>query len=215
MTDRLLIAVSFVFLLAGRTGLGAEIPDWRSWRGPLANGSVERGTWPEKFDAEHYLWRTELPGKGCSTPILLDGMIYLTCPADGHDALLCYDFNGKEQWRAVFGQENAGKHRNGSGSNASPVTDGKTVFVYFKSGTFAAVELDAPRADVAWSGTVAIEVGQILVTSVTSRVLSLDEIRDRVELLISSRPWQPASTLTLRREASILSSAARTGPCRT
>ena len=30
----------------------------------------------------------------------------------------------------------------GSGSNASPVTDGHAVFVFFKSGTFAAVELN-------------------------------------------------------------------------
>ena len=42
----------------------------------------------------------------------------------------------------VFSKENPGKHRNGSGCNASPVTDGKAVFVYFKSGAFAAVELD-------------------------------------------------------------------------
>ncbi|TAK93207.1 MAG: Pyrrolo-quinoline quinone, partial [Verrucomicrobia bacterium] len=35
-----------------------------------------------------------------------------------------------------------GKHRNGSGSNASPTTDGESVFVYFKSGNFAALGLD-------------------------------------------------------------------------
>lgn len=142
MTGRLLIAASFVSLFAGSVGLTAEISNWRSWRGPVANGSVELGSYPDKFDAENYQWRTELPGKGCSTPILLDGMIYLTSAADGHDALLSYDIDGKERWRAVFGKENAGKHRNGSGSNASPVTDGDAIFVYFKSGTFAAVELD-------------------------------------------------------------------------
>jgi outer membrane protein assembly factor BamB len=69
-------------------------------------------------------------------------MIYLTCSADGNDALLSYDFGGTEKWRAVFGKENPGKHRNGSGSNASPVTDGRSVFVFFKSGTLAAVELN-------------------------------------------------------------------------
>src|SRR5438309_677838 len=36
----------------------------------------------------------------------------------------------------------AGKHRNGSGSNASPATDGHAVFAYFKSGTLAALQLD-------------------------------------------------------------------------
>lgn len=142
MPLRILVALAWVFLLSVRSGLAEDAPDWRSWRGPLGNGSVEQGNYPVKFGADKYLWRTELPGKGCSTPILLKGMIYLTSPADSNDALLCYDFLGSEKWRAVFGKENPGKHPNGSGCNASPVTDGTAVFVYFKSGAFAAVDLD-------------------------------------------------------------------------
>ena len=142
MPYRMLLAWAWLLLLTVRTGWAADAPDWRSWRGPLGNGSVEQGNYPVKFGADKYLWRTELPGKGCSTPIVLKGMIYLTSPADANDALLCYDFDGAEKWRAVFGQQNPGKHLNGSGCNASPVTDGKAVFVYFKSGTFAAIELD-------------------------------------------------------------------------
>jgi len=121
---------------------GAEVADWRSWRGPLSNGSVDAGNYPVKFSADKFFWRTELPGRGCSTPILLQDKIYLTSPADGKDAVVCYDLSGKESWRTVFAEENPGKHRNGSGSNASPVTDGRAIFVYFKSGAFAAVELD-------------------------------------------------------------------------
>jgi outer membrane protein assembly factor BamB len=137
-----ILMASWLFLVSARIGLAADVPDWRSWRGPQGNGCIEAGNYPVKFGAEKYLWRTELPGKGCSTPILLKGMIYLTSAADANDGLLCYDLHGAEQWRAVFGKENPGKHRNGSGCNASPVTDGKAVFVYFKSGTFAAVERD-------------------------------------------------------------------------
>lgn len=142
MPNKLRVAVLGLVCFSVQLAVAADVPDWRSWRGPLDNGSVELGTYPVKFSAQEYLWRTQLPGKGCSTPILLDGKIYLTSPADGNDALLCYDLNGAEKWRAVFGKENAGKHRNGSGSNASPVTDGKGIFVFFKSGTFAAVDLD-------------------------------------------------------------------------
>lgn len=142
MPNKILVTATCLIFLSVRSGVSADTPDWRSWRGPSGNGSIEQGTYPVKFSSEKYLWRTVLPGKGCSTPILLDGKIFLTCPADGHDALLCYDSHGAEKWRTVFSKENAGKHRNGSGSNASPVTDGKAVFVFFKSGTFAAVELD-------------------------------------------------------------------------
>ena len=143
MTRFSMFALALGIYLASVRGLSAaDAIDWRSWRGPNDAGSIEQGNFPVKFDADHYLWRTELPGKGCSTPILIQQKIYLTSPVDGKDALLCFDLNGQEKWRASFGAENAGKHRNGSGSNASPVTDGQSVFVYFKSGTLAAVEFD-------------------------------------------------------------------------
>ncbi len=146
MPDRILVATAWCFLwfllCSPPSGLAADALDWRSWRGQQSSGSVELGNYPVKFGADSFLWRTELPGKGCSTPILLDGTIYLTSPVDANDALLSYDSHGTERWRAVFSKENPGKHRNGSGCNASPVTDGKAVFVYFKSGAFAAVELD-------------------------------------------------------------------------
>lgn len=147
MPNRILIATSWLVIFSARIGDAADLADWRSWRGPSGNGSVERGSYPVKFGAVEYLWRTGLPGKGCSTPILLNGKIYLTAPVGGLDALVCYTSDGKEQWRTVFGEEHAGKHRNGSGCNASPVTDGTTVFVYFKSGTLAAVE---PDGKVRW-----------------------------------------------------------------
>jgi outer membrane protein assembly factor BamB len=142
MQNKFWITATCLLFLLPRVAMAADAADWRSWRGPLGNGSVEQGNFPVKFGAEKHLWRTELPGRGCSTPILLQNQIYVTSPADGKDALLRYDLDGKEQWRAVFDSENPGKHRNGSGSNASPVTDGAAVFVYFKSGTLAAVELD-------------------------------------------------------------------------
>ena len=33
-------------------------------------------------------WVADLPGKGCSTPIIRDQVIYLTAPVDGKDAML-------------------------------------------------------------------------------------------------------------------------------
>jgi outer membrane protein assembly factor BamB len=116
--------------------------DWTSWRGPNSHGSIDQGSFPSRIDATKFVWKTDLPGKGCSTPIVLDGKIYVTAAAEGKDSVLCFDANGKRQWLTAFGTEDPGKHRNGSGSNASPVTDGSNVFVYFKSGTFAALGLD-------------------------------------------------------------------------
>ena len=77
-------------------------------------GSTEGGTYPAKFDESSTLWRAALPGKGCSTPIVLNRTIYLTAPVNGNDAVLAIDWSGKPIWTAVLGKENPGKHRNGS-----------------------------------------------------------------------------------------------------
>ncbi len=115
--------------------------DWMQWRGPHGNGSVEGGVYPVNLNAEQPLWKVALPGKGCSTPIVLDGRIYLTVPADGKDSVEAYGLDGKRLWQTSLGKENPGRHRNGSGSNPSPITDGKKLYVNYKSGALASLTL--------------------------------------------------------------------------
>jgi len=91
-------------------------------------------------------WKTELSGKGCSTPVVAGDRIFITGPAEGNDALLAYDFSGKEQWRLVFGKEIPGRgKRVGSGSNSSPVTDGKYVVGYYKSGRVVGATVEGKK----------------------------------------------------------------------
>lgn len=138
---RFLVALSLSVSLGG-LAVADDGSDWPHWRGPLDSGSTDVGTYPAKLGENTTRWRFPLPGKGSSTPIVWDRTIYVTAPVNGHDALLCVDWSGHQRWSTSFGSEVAGKHRNGSGCNSSPVTDGSAVFVYFKSGTLAAVELD-------------------------------------------------------------------------
>jgi outer membrane protein assembly factor BamB len=56
--------------------------------------------------------------------------------------VLSVDWNGEIQWQTRVGAEREGKHRNGSGSNPSPVVDETGIYVYFKSGTVAGLDLD-------------------------------------------------------------------------
>lgn len=122
--------------------LGSLAADWPRWRGSEDAGGAGSGRYPIAWsDTRGLAWKTPLPGKGTSTPIAWQGQIFLTAPVDGHDALLSFDGNGRPLWQTTFGPERKGKHRNGSGCNSSPVTDGRLVFAYFKSGTLAAVDL--------------------------------------------------------------------------
>ena len=130
-------------LLSGCSALAVESVNWPQWRGPNADGLTSASNLPVTWDAAKPLWKIALPGKGCSTPIVWENRIYVTAPAGGKDALLALDAEGKQLWQTVLGRgENSGRHRNGSGSNPSPVTDGKLIFVSFKSGQFAALNFD-------------------------------------------------------------------------
>jgi outer membrane protein assembly factor BamB len=96
---------------------------------------------------EHVAWKVELPGIGSSTPAVWGDHIFVTCPIGEQDGLVCYSFAGKELWRKELGPQRKGKHRKGSGSNPSPVTDGTHVVVYFKSGTLACLNF---AGEVEW-----------------------------------------------------------------
>lgn len=127
---------------AGLISPGDGGNDWPRWRGPADNGSSTTGVYPVKFDAENgVLWKVTLPGKGCSTPIVWQHVIYLTAPINGQEAVLAFDWSGKSLWQTTVGSEVKGKHRNGSGCNPSPTTDGQHLFVYFKSKDLACLDL--------------------------------------------------------------------------
>ena len=130
----------FQFARAGATA------DWPRWRGPADNGSTEAaGEFPVKWDANSngLLWKVKLPGKGCSTPIVWHDRIYVTAPVGREDALLAFDLSsGKALWQTIIDADRPGKSNNGSGCNPSPATDGAGIFVYFKSGTLAAIDVD-------------------------------------------------------------------------
>ncbi|MFG0255426.1 MAG: PQQ-binding-like beta-propeller repeat protein [Rhodopirellula sp. JB053] len=125
--------------------VAGDAADWMSWRGPRDHGSQPSGSFPAELSDESIVWRAPLPGKGCSTPIFVDGNLYLTAPENGKDAVMSLDASGQRRWLTAFDTEVSGKHRNGSGCNASPVSDGNAIYVYFKSGTFAALELDGTQ----------------------------------------------------------------------
>jgi len=120
---------------------GADL-NWPRWRGPRFDGTAAGGPYPVKWSPGDALWKTAVPGKGYSTPIVWQKRIYLTTGAEGLDAALALDWRGKELWRTPLGKETPGKHKNASGSNPSPVTDGHDLFVLFKSGELAAFTLD-------------------------------------------------------------------------
>ena len=142
MKSRHFFSLGILFCLTIVSITPAALAQSQHWRGPYQNGNFGPGEFPSTLNSKTLKWKTPLPGKGTSTPILVAHKIFLTSPAEGKDCVLAFDFKGKELWRQQLGSEVPGKHRNGSGSNASIATDGDRLFAYFKSGTLAGLKID-------------------------------------------------------------------------
>jgi outer membrane protein assembly factor BamB len=135
----LVLAISFFGAAVAR---GVE--SWPQWRGGHQNGVADGEGFPRKWsEASGIAWKTEIPGAGGSTPVLLDQTTYVTAGIDGQNTLLAYNTeDGSLKWKVTLGEDRGGKHKKGSGSNPSAVIDDDRVFAYFRSGDLACVNID-------------------------------------------------------------------------
>ena len=134
---RLLLILSFL-----ASSIATTTADWPNWRGIDGSGSINEGSFPAVLNDSTLAWTCPLPGKGCSTPVIFADHIFVTAPENGRDGLTAIAKDGTKKWSVTFGNENPGKHRNGSGSNPSASVDSSGIYVYYKSGTLAAVNFD-------------------------------------------------------------------------
>jgi outer membrane protein assembly factor BamB len=130
--------------------------DWLQFRGPGGLGiSSEKGL-PTKWSAkENVVWKTELPGAGTSSPIVVGNKIIVTCysgygtdKADNDVSLLkrhvvCLSRDGKILWTRDVPTElpetpySSYQALHGYASS-TPASDGKHVYAFFgKSGVVA------------------------------------------------------------------------------
>ena len=75
-----------LFLSVSLIGLGAPPPaadDWPQWRGPNGAG-VGEGTYPDRWSpTEHIAWKTAIPGKGHSSPVVWGDRLFVTTAIEG------------------------------------------------------------------------------------------------------------------------------------
>jgi outer membrane protein assembly factor BamB len=132
--------------------------NWPQWRGPEGLSLAAAGRYPTVFSpAKNLLWKATLPGVGSSTPAVWGERIFVTCGIDGNDGVIAYDWGGKELWRTALGPERPGKHKNGSGSNPSPIVDGERIVVYYKSGAIASL---SHEGKVHWKTNLQTQFGE-------------------------------------------------------
>src|SRR5260370_34444499 len=60
-------------------GVAARAEDWPQFRGPTGQGhSTERGGPIEWSESRNVVWRTPIPGRGGSSPVVAGGRVWVT-----------------------------------------------------------------------------------------------------------------------------------------
>src|SRR5262249_52950728 len=93
----------------------ANSSNWPQWRGPDAQGvSSEKNLPTEWSETKNVLWKTEIPGRGFSQPIIWDKKVFLTSTTEGGPA----PEPQKAPTHSVPGKDL--KHPDGDGVNNPP-----------------------------------------------------------------------------------------------
>jgi len=158
---RLLSACLLVSLLTPAPVPHLQARDWPQFRGPTQDGHADSARLPTVWDGRRNVaWRTEIPGKGWSSPVVAAGKVYLTTavpvPGSADQSLraLCLEAkSGRVVWDVeVFRQDGRTApsiHPKNSHASPTPVVDGDRLFVHF--GHMGTACLDARDGSKVWA----------------------------------------------------------------
>src|SRR5262249_11303107 len=109
---------------------------------------------PTKWSAtENVAWKTEIPGTGWSSPVIVGNRVFLTTATDGGKVGRVLAFaadTGKPLWESEpFKIVVKMAHQRNSQATATPAADQNRVYTAFGDGTLVAV--DAATGKTAWT----------------------------------------------------------------
>jgi outer membrane protein assembly factor BamB len=135
--------------------------EWPEFRGPTGDGHVppagdgkDRGLPLHWSESENLKWKTEIPYRGWSTPVIRDGQVWLTTATeDGHDFYaICVDAEtGKIRFNEkVFHCDNPEPLGNNVNCYATPSAAIEAGRVYVHFGSYGTACLDTSDGKVLW-----------------------------------------------------------------
>jgi len=124
-------------ILSGILGMTASAADWTRFRGPNGTGVADDKNIPDQWTKDNILFKTEIPGKGHSSPIVSKGKVFLqTSSADLKERyLVCLDaIKGNIIWSKSVPGGKAKTHPKNSYASCTPAADGDRVYAIFWDG---------------------------------------------------------------------------------
>jgi len=145
MTRGIVRTIPIVFALVLFCGA-----DWLQFRGPGNNSFIADGRVPTDFDVKsgrNVAWRVELPGRGPSSPIVVQGRVIVTCSSGARqDRLHVLAFavdTGKQLWhRQLWATGHTICNPFGAVAAPTPASDRERIFAFFGSNDLACFDLE-------------------------------------------------------------------------
>ncbi|MBA4019039.1 MAG: dehydrogenase [Pirellula sp.] len=114
------------------------VRDWPWWRGPTRNGVAGADAKPPvRFgDSENVVWRTPVPGRGHSSPIVVGERVFLTTADEAaqiHSVLAFDRATGRQLWQTEVSRGGFPARIHGNNTHATPTIacDGKQLIAVF------------------------------------------------------------------------------------
>lgn len=177
--NRLVIALTSMWIAAVPAGLAAN---WPQWRGPNSNGSTSEArdlpvTWSQ---TNNVLWRTKLPSWSAATPIIWEDTVFVTSAEAGFvtlgaqqgrrggggssdlgpDKVFLLALNRKDgsvRWQQQIDSGNQ-LFRKQNSASASPITDGKHVWIMTGNGNLTCFTMDGKQV---WKRDIQADYGRL------------------------------------------------------
>lgn len=143
----------FLFVLLGQDGFLIAGTPWVEFRGPNGTGHSDARPPVSWSEEENVAWKTEVPGRGWSSPVVANNRVWLTTATpDGKEMFaICVNAETGEiiHNKLIFTNEEPREiHVTNSYASPTPFIDGDRVYVHF--GSYGTACLDATTAEVLW-----------------------------------------------------------------
>jgi outer membrane protein assembly factor BamB len=128
-------------------GIMLQAGDWRQFRGPHGNGVADETGVPAVLNDENIAWKTDLPGRGLSSPIIVGERLFVTASSGAKQErlhVICFDAGtGEKRWERQFWATGVTlTHEKTSVAAPTPASDGQRVFASFSSNDLVCLDLD-------------------------------------------------------------------------
>lgn len=128
----------------------SQAEDWPMFRGPGGSSVSADADLPLEWSVEdgtNIAWEADLPGRGVSGPIVVDGKVIITAssgPKRDRLHVLAFDaVDGKQLWhRKFWATGRTLVHPVSAVAAPTPASDGSRIFAFFSSNDVVALDLD-------------------------------------------------------------------------